>query len=235
MSTTPGERPPSKTRKPLPQAKRPLCVELPHKAPSNAPPWPKVRETAEVNARCIDMLVQTARSEKGRSIALVSELSELLRSLDATMVERAARQTFLLVDMEFGNGSLWHPSRIHANRCVRTPVSTGAFPRRAAIQLARHTLQHACNSLWTNPFTAPVLLGMTPPVAELIGNLTLEEIDRIAHKRFRQVRPRWDDQPALWRQLLLAAQTDDAELMQAFHVHALQLLTGDFVAPPAKR
>lgn len=235
MSTAPTNRPPSRTRSPAPQGRRPPSVQPVRLAPANASPWPPLRGAYEVNARCIEMLVQAARSEKGHSIALVAELGELLRSLDAAMCERAARQAFLVVDMEFGNGTLWHPSRIPAYRRTRTPLSSGAFPRPAALQLARATLLLAWNSLRTDPVTAPVLLGMTAPVAELIGNLTLEEIDRIARKRFRHVHPRWADRLAVWRRLLLAAQTGDEELMQAFHLHALQLLTGEFVAPSAKR
>lgn len=184
-----------------------------------------------MNAQCLLMLIRTARSERANTIPLVAELRDLLRSLDPDMLERAARQAFLLVDMEFGNGTLWHPARIHADRQMRTPLWSGAFPRPAAIQLARATLLHAWISLWADPLTAPVLLGMTPPVAEVVRNLTLEEIERIAKMRFRHVHPRWDDCLGVWRRLLIAAQTRDEELMLEFHLHALQLLTGEFVAP----
>jgi hypothetical protein len=76
---------------------------------------------------------------------------------------------------------------------------------------------------------------MAQSVADRIVRLKFEEIDRIAHKRFRHVRPRWDDRPALWRRLLLAAQSDDAKLLGAVNLHALQLLTGELLADGDRR
>ena len=58
----------------------------------------------------------------------------------------------------------------------------------------------------------------------------LDEIDRIAQKRFRHVRPRWDDRPAVWRRLLLAAETDDEKLMHEVNLHGLQLLAGELLS-----
>jgi hypothetical protein len=230
MPNAPRARPPSRTRSPRPEAPRPASVPPARLAPPDSL-RPPLRGAQEVNARCLQMLIQSARSEKDDSIGLVAELRDLFRNLDPAMLERAARQAFLLVDMEFRDGDLWHPARIRADRRMRSPPWAGAFPRPAAIQLARATLFHAWMSLRTDPLTAPVLLGMTPPVAEVVGNLTLEEIERIAQTRFRHVHPRWDDRIAVWRRLLIAAQTGDEELMREFHLHAVQLLTGEFVAP----
>jgi hypothetical protein len=76
---------------------------------------------------------------------------------------------------------------------------------------------------------------MAQSVSELIAGLKFDEIDRIAHKRFRHVRPRWDDRPAVWRRLLLAAHSDDAKLLGAVNLHALQLLTGELLADGERR
>jgi hypothetical protein len=72
---------------------------------------------------------------------------------------------------------------------------------------------------------------MTAEVGDLIASLRFDQIDRIAEKRLRFVRPRWDDRPAVWRRLLLAARADDQKLMGEFNVHALQLLAGELMAP----
>jgi hypothetical protein len=180
----------------------------------------------EVNERCIELLVNAARHEQPRPFPLVSELRELLKAADPAVRRRAARRSFLLVDLEFGNPDWWHTARNHPSQQMRTPLWWGCFPRAAAIQLARATLMLAWNNLRADPAAAPVLLGMAAPVSEMIASLRFDEVDRIAHKRFRNVRPRWDDRPAVWRRLLLAAQTEDERLMTAFNVHALQLLAG---------
>jgi len=191
---------------------------------------PPLNGVHEVNERCIEMLVSSARQEQTPSFALVLELRELLKSADRALRQRAARVSFLLVDMEFGNPDFWHVVCSHPAQQLKMPLWRGSFPRGSAIQLAHATLVLAWNSLRTDPSTARVLLGMARSVAELIGRLKFDEIDRIAHKRFRHVRPRWDDRPALWRRLLLAAQSDDAKLMGAVNLHALQLLTGELLS-----
>jgi hypothetical protein len=175
------------------------------------------------------MLVSTARHAETRSFALVSELRELLKSADRSMRQRAARVSFLLVDMEFGNPDFWHVVCSHPGQQLKTPLWRGSFPRGSAIQLAHATLMLAWNSLRSDPATARVLLGMSQSVSNLIAGLKFEEIERIAHKRFRHVRPRWDDRPVVWRRLLLAAQSDDAKLLGAVNLHAVQLLTGELL------
>ena len=216
-----------------------LAIAAKRRTPAlSSPPSPRDKEDGsplpgvyEVNLRCIEMLVNAARMEEERSFALVTELREPLKSLDPTMRQWAARCGLCLVDMELGNVNWWHIARHHPSQPIRTPPWRGSFPRPSAIQLAHRALLLAWNSLRTDPATAQVLLGMTEPVAEIILNLTLDEIVHIAQARFRHVRPRWDDRPATWRRLVLAAQTADADLLHEFNVQALQLLTGDFIPP----
>jgi len=229
MAAPPRQRHPPKTRDLTPAEPRglpPLCL------PPGTQVQPPLNGCCEVNARCIEMLVHAARHQKGESFTLVAELRDLLESLDPTMRQRATRVGIPLVDMEFSNAAVWHPARIHTFQRIRTPIWAGSFPRTSAIQLARRTLLLAWNSLQSDPATSPVLLGMTAPVAEVISKLTLEEIYHIAQKRFRYVRPRWDDRPAVWRRLLLAAQTGDEGLMCQFNWYALQLVAGEFIPGP---
>jgi hypothetical protein len=205
---------------------------------SAAPPVPSPHGTEderplfgfyEVNERCIELLVNAARTEQSRSFALVSELRELLKSADPATRQRAARRTFLLVDMEFGNSDWWHTACHHPSQQMRTPPWRGCFPQTSARHLAHATLMLAWNSLRAHPATARILLGMAQPVADLIAGLRFDEIARVAHQRFRHVRPRWDDRPAVWRRLLLAAHSDDERLMGEFNLHGLQLLAGELL------
>jgi hypothetical protein len=177
------------------------------------------------------MLVNAARTEQDRSFALVTDLRDLLKSLDPNMRERAARCALCLVDMELGNDNWWQIARHHPSQPIRTPPWRGSFPRPSAIQLARALLFFARSSLRTDAATTQSLLGMTAPVAQTVLTLSIDDIDRIAQARFRHVRPRWDDQPAAWRRLVLGAQTGDEDLLHEFSVQGLQLLTGDFIPP----
>jgi hypothetical protein len=179
--------------------------------------------------------VSAARHEETHCFALIPELRDLLKTSDRSMRERAARVNFLLVDLEFGNPDFWHVACSHAQQQIKSPHWRGSFPRRSAIPLAHATLMLAWNSLRTDPTTARVLLGMAQLVSHRIAGLRFDEIARIAQKRFRHVRPRWDDRPAVWRRLLLAAQSDDAKLIGVVNLHALQLLTGELLADRDRR
>jgi hypothetical protein len=176
------------------------------------------------------MLVNAARSEQQHPFALVAELTELLKSSSPTTRQRAARCAIPLVELEFANGDWWHISRYHPTQPIRTSPWRGSFPRPSAIRLARQTLLLAWNSLRRDRLTAQtaqILFGMTAQVSEIIVNLELDDIDRIAQTRFRHVHPRWDDRPGVWRRLLIAAQTGDQDLLGLFNLHCLQLLTSE--------
>lgn len=183
----------------------------------------------EVNARCIEMLVNAARHDFGRNFALVAELRESLLRLDPQMRQRAAAHAFLLVDFEFGNFDWWRAAGTYGTSAARLPLWRGAFPRASAVQLAVATLMLAWNSVRSDPTSAQVLLGMTRPVSEVIAGFKFEDIDRIARKRFAYARPRWEDRPATWRRLVAAAQTPDPKAMGAFKLHAVQLIAGDLL------
>jgi hypothetical protein len=193
-----------------------------------------VRAYYEVNEKCVEMLVHAARNDPRSSFAFVVELRDLLRTLDPTVRRRIAQRAFLLVDMEFGDVAWWVAARSLGSRPLRAPAWRGSFPRRSAIPLARMTLMLAWHSLRADLGTACILLGMTQPVCDVVSALRFDEIDRIAEKGFRYVRPRWDDRTDVWRRLLLAAQANDDALMGEVNVHSLQLLTGELLAPSAR-
>ena len=82
--------------------------------------------------------------------------------------------------------------------------------------LAWHTVR-------TDTETSVVLLGIASAVARLLRSLRLQDIDRIAEQHFQKVRPRWEDRPGVWRQLLICARSTEVEAAHDFVLHALQL------------
>jgi hypothetical protein len=227
----------------LDQAKAPLRSRFPTVRGSDITPRPLTSSTGEaerplrafyeVNEKCVEMLVHAARNDPRGFFAFVSEIRHLLIASDPTVRRRIAHRAYLLVDMEFGDVEWWLAARALGSRPLRAPAWRGSFPCRSAIPLARMTLMLAWHSLRADQGTARILLGMTQPVCNVIAELRFDEIDRIAEKGFRYVRPRWDDRPAVWRKLLLAAHANDETLMGEVNVHGLQLLTGELLAPSA--
>lgn len=180
----------------------------------------------EVNDRCIEMLAVAARKEQAGSLLLVSHLKDLLLRTTPEVRARAAERPILLTDMQFTNAAWWRAAREHPARPAPLPSWRGSFPKPAAVGLARATLMLAWHSLRSSPESA-VLLGLLPEVARLIAELPLSDIDIIVERRFQHVRPRWEDRPAAWRHLLMAAESSDFRMTRDFNLYSLQLVTGE--------
>lgn len=71
------------------------------------------------------------------------------------------------------------------------------------------------------------LFGMTRDIAELISALSLTKIELLARQLHRHLKPRWEDQPTVWRHLLVAAQTEDMRPQRALCLRSLRLLAGN--------
>jgi len=197
-------------------------------------PQPVIRplqDMQRVNQRCIEMLTQAARMAPPEMSPFVSELREVLLQMTPEMRARAACRTFLLVDMELGNTDLWRRFKSHHTRTEPIPKGREMFPRATAIQLARATLVLAWYGVRTDRHAANLLLGMSAAVSDIIASLSLVEIDRIAERQFRHVRPRWEDRPELWLKLLSASQTPDIRRARDINLRGLQLIVGAIVFP----
>ena len=185
-----------------------------------------LQEVYEINERCVELLVHAARSERLETFFLVKPLREVLREMTPETRARAARRAFLLVDLEFADADWWRRAKNYPTRSEPLSPDRGTFPRPSALQLARSTLTLAWHSVRADRDAAGVMLGMTPAVSSLIASLSLTEIDPIVERRFRHVRPRWDDRPSVWLQLLRASQNESIRQERDFNVRGLQLIAG---------
>jgi hypothetical protein len=77
-------------------------------------------------------------------------------------------------------------------------------------------------------------LGITTDVADAIVQLSITEIAPVAERCFRYVRPQWEDRPAVWRRLLLSAQSEDIRRARDVSLHGIQLLTAELMSPVAR-
>jgi hypothetical protein len=174
----------------------------------------------EVNKRCIEMMVQAAREDACGIPSLLRHLRDPLRAMTPASRARAAQRAILLVDMQFANFEWWRTAKDHPERPEPLPVWRGSFTRTQGTHLARATLILAWHSIRSNSYGS-CLLGITPAVSEIIADLSITEIDRVIERRFRHIRPRWEDRPAVWRRLLIDAQTEDVRLTRAFNLYSL--------------
>lgn len=193
---------------------------------------PMFRPLYDVNERCINVLVDAARKNCAETPSLVRRLRGILRAMTASSRARAAQCPLLLVDMQFANAQWWQAAKDYSIRPAALPSLWGAFAREEGVPLARITLMLAWHSVRSDRYAA-CLVGISPAVAEIISNLPITKIDDIAERCFRALRPRWEDRPAVWRELLLLAHDEDFRRARDFNLYSLQLLTGKLLSPSA--
>ncbi len=182
----------------------------------------------EVNERCFELIALVAKlNPEDAPFALTGPLRSLLRSTPPSLRRRAARQPFAFVDMEFRDANWWQSVKRRPSSVWKDRPWRALAPKRAANQLAQTTLMLAWHMTRADPEATCVIFGMSREVAQLIGTLRLSEIDTIAQHQFRHVRPRWEERAEFWRELLVAARSEDALPMRHVAIRALQFFGGE--------
>lgn len=184
-----------------------------------------------VNEQCIALLIDLAAAG-GRvppPYALVEPLRLLLQEMDIAARRRAAASPHLLLDMQFRNTDWWREVSMHPERGAGT---ARGFPigRSRLAALARATLTLVWHSARAEHEAAQVMMGVCPPVIELIAAFSPIDLNRLAERHYRHLAPRWPDRPATWRRLLLAARSGDPASMRRFRLQGVQLLGSELLA-----
>lgn len=93
----------------------------------------------------------------------------------------------------------------------------------------RETLMLAWNVVSIDRGAATLLLGMAPSVATMLVELGPQDVERIAARHGRHLRPRWEDLPQFWSNLLQAADGNDEDSLYKLHLHGIQLLGSELI------
>ena len=177
----------------------------------------------DINEQCLQLLVEAARARPSAEEPFVCQLLSLIQTVDIATLTTAARFPFLLVEFGFRDPEWWSEIASGNESTGDDEAWLSPFPRAAATTLSRATLMLAWHTVRTDSEASVVLLGITPAVARLLRSLRLQDIDRIAEHHYRRVRPRWEDRPSVWRQLLFCAKSTEVDTAHDFVLHALQL------------
>jgi hypothetical protein len=183
----------------------------------------------QVNEYCIEIMTQAARTDRPGTLPLVNELRDVLLQMTPEMRVRAARRTFMLADMEFGNGEWWRCVKQYPGRPLPLAEARGNLPRSQAVQLARNALTLAWHAVRADRHAAGVLLGMSRAVRDIIGALSLADVERIVPSQFPHARPRWENRSDMWLKMLRAAQTPNIRRSRDVNLRGLQWMGGALV------
>ncbi|HYL03156.1 MAG TPA: hypothetical protein VEU54_07025 [Steroidobacteraceae bacterium] len=182
----------------------------------------------ELNDLCLALLAEQAAASGAAAGTLLGEVGGLWRPLDGPARRRAAACPYLLLDAGFAERERWRcaaPGQV--GDAAHVPY--GSFftvPR--AIEVGRLILTFAWHLARSQASAARLLLGMPTPCAALIAQYTLRHIHALAEGHPHWLRPRWAGQPAVWRELLLAAASGEARPLEQAHMHGVTLLAAEW-------
>lgn len=182
---------------------------------------------AEVNHRCLGLLAEQALAPGSQGQPALQQVGELWRALDERSRWQAARCPYLLVDACFGEPQRWRwLSGLRVNDAPHAPsASFFTVPQTAA--LARTVFVYAWSMVVNQPDGAPMVLGIHPDCAGLLGACTVTQVHELAEHGASWLRPRWLKRVRLWRQMLVAAAEDDVANLERSRMQGLQMLAAE--------
>lgn len=159
---------------------------------------------------------------------LLAALAPLWAGLDRAAFERAAHCPCLLV--EFDLEALLSGPRV-AESGFAHPGSSW-FQGPAASRLAYLTMTHAWHLARLQPLAARLPLGLGDSASSRLAALSLPELGECLDRAgdLRWLRPRWDRQLEVWRELLSAAGSPEVERHEGLRLRGVQLMAGAFWA-----
>jgi hypothetical protein len=186
----------------------------------------------ELNELCLALLAEQAAARGGAASALLQQLGELWRGLDAAARHRAAACPYLLLDAGFADPLRWQlpPARQVGDAVADRYGCYFTVP--AAAEVARLVFMYAWHLARSQAAAARLLLGMPAACATLIGRCTLGQIQALAETHPEWLRPRWPGRVQVWRELLQAATRGEALPLERARLRGLTLLAAEARAAP---
>ena len=96
-----------------------------------------------------------------------------------------------------------------------------------AASVAKRVFMYAWNLASSSSMLAQLTLGTPERCAQLISSCTVTQIHELAEQHPEWLRPRWPTKVRIWRNLLLAAASGDAALLERTRMHGYQLLANE--------
>ena len=181
----------------------------------------------ELNELCLGLFAEQAAVRCAQPSLLLRQVGELWRVLDAAARRRAAACPYLLVDAGFADPQRWRqPAPLGVGDTGEAAYST-FFTVAGTNEVARLVFTYAWHLARAHGAAARLLLGMSAPCAALIAHLSLRQIHSLAQTHPHWLRPRWPARVQVWRELLLAAASGEAPVLERARLHGLTLLAAD--------
>jgi hypothetical protein len=196
--------------------------------PTNWKSLSTLESVHQLNHHFLGVLAGLASSDAGlTSLEIVSSHRELWSKLEPCSLKRAALNPVLLLQVHFNNDDWWKWVIRRPRGSWKGVRTENRFSPKIALELMRATLMLAWSGARESHSSVGVLFGMSTRVAHTISVLTPQEIELIASRHSRELRPRWEDMPTFWRLLLAAACGADDVKLREVHLYSHQLIASE--------
>jgi hypothetical protein len=180
----------------------------------------------EVNEQVLALLRAQCLAEAAPR-GLIRDVGPALLDLDAGSLHRAAASTVLLVDAGLADARSWSEAIVGAVNDRPPPRAVPFFTVDGAVAVMRLVMTQAWHLARSEPAAGRLLLGMSVGNLGVIGGCTLSRLMRLAESRSEWLRPRWENRPKVWFDLLRAASEGESGALERMRVRGLQLLAAD--------
>lgn len=187
---------------------------------------------AELNSECLGLLaLRAGDAADGQPLPpLIHQLRDLWADLPAQAVRRLAAAPFSLFDAGFAASPRWlelHAGGVHERSQSSEPAY---FHSVAARSLTRRMLVYGWHLARSRPRAACLVFGATLPAVESLAACSLSGLDAAAERNGDALRPRWPEQLAFWRELLLAASSGADARLHELLLGGVQRLAAESLA-----
>lgn len=190
---------------------------------------------AELNAEGLGLLALRAAQASDRHgailelPALLAELRQSWADLTSQAVRRLSAAPFSLFDAGFSSSSRWlelRSSGVHDQH----RVAPGFFEPDTARGLTRRMLVYGWHLARSRPRAACLVFGAPLPAVESLAACSLSALEAAADRNGEALRPRWANQPAIWKALLVAASAGADQRLHELLLGGVQRLAAETLA-----
>ena len=187
----------------------------------------------EINGQCVELLCGMAERDPA-ALPILREHRPLWRALSEEGRRRLADCPFLLVDAGFSDEARWRRLQQRGVNDQSRELRAGCFADERGAGFSRRVLMYGWHLARAHRSVARIVLGMSPACLDRIAALSLRDLEAVCEQQPGWVRPRWEAQPVVWRQMLVAALNADALAMQQASLRGIQLLAAGAIGLPLR-
>jgi hypothetical protein len=187
---------------------------------------------AELNSECLGQLVLRAAESDATAAApvLLVSLRGQWAALQAQAVRRLSAAPFSLFDAGFASAPRWLELRTRGVHELPQRVELAYFEPEIARSITRRMLVYGWHLARSRPRAACLVFGSTMAGIESLAACSLASLEAAADRNAEALRPRWSNQTAFWRELLLAASTGADVRLHELLLGGVQRLAAETLA-----